>query len=90
MDLSRLSQFIPIILLFILMYFFLIRPQKKKEKAAREMLNALQEGNNIVTIGGIIGKIININDDEIVVETSVEKTQLKFKRWAVREVLKAE
>jgi preprotein translocase subunit YajC len=90
MNLNQLAQLIPVIILFGLMYFFLIRPQKKKEKTAREMLNALQEGNNIITIGGIIGKIININEDEIVVETSIEKTQLKFKRWAVREVIKSE
>ena len=90
MDINQLKQLVPIILIFVLMYFFLIRPQKKKDKKAKEMLNALEVGNNITTIGGIVGKIINIKDDEIVVETSIEKTQLKFKKWAVREVSRPE
>lgn len=73
-----------------LMYFIIFLPQKKKEKKTREMLNALQVGNNIVTIGGIMGKIINIKDDEITIETGVEKTKLKIMRWAVKEVEEAE
>jgi preprotein translocase subunit YajC len=72
-----------------IMYLVLFLPQKKKEKKTRAMLSALQVGNNIVTIGGIAGKIINIKDDEITIETSVEKTQLVLKRWAIRDVEKA-
>lgn len=71
-----------------IMYLVLFLPQRKKEKKTRAMLSALQVGNNIVTIGGIAGKIINIKDDEITLETSVEKTQLVLKRWAIRDVEK--
>lgn len=71
-----------------LMYFMIFLPQKKRDKKAREMLNALEVGNSVTTIGGIVGKIINIKDDELVIETSVEKTQVKVKKWAVKEVEK--
>lgn len=86
---SGLAQlFLPMILIFGLMYVMLILPQRKKEKKTREMLNALQVGTNIVTIGGIMGKIINIKDDELTLETGIEKSKVKIKRWAVKEVEK--
>ena len=77
---------LPMILLFVVMYVILILPQKRREKKTREMLNALKVGEKVTTIGGVTGKIINIKDDEITVETSVEKTQLVFKKWAIKEV----
>jgi preprotein translocase subunit YajC len=83
---SAIVTFLPMILLFGLMYVILILPQKKKEKKTREMLNNLTVGDKVVSIGGISGKIINIKDDEITVETSVEKTQVVFKKWAIKEV----
>jgi preprotein translocase subunit YajC len=88
---AGLGQFGPIlsmVLIFAVMYFILILPQKRKDKKMREMLNALQVGNNITTIGGVMGKIINIKDDEITIETSIEKTQVRLKRWAIKEVEK--
>ena len=80
----------PMILLFAIMYFMIIRPQKKREKLTREMLNGLIVGDKIVTIGGVVGKISSIKDDEIVIETGSpsEKSYVKFQRSAVREVLK--
>jgi preprotein translocase subunit YajC len=71
-----------------LMYFMIFLPQKKRDKKAKEMLTALQVGNNVTTIGGIMGKIINIKDDEVVIETSIEKTQVVVKKWAVKDVEK--
>jgi preprotein translocase subunit YajC len=79
---------LPMVGLMALMYFFLIMPQKKKEKKNREMINALVVGDSIVTIGGVSGKIINIKDDEITIETSVMKTQILVKKWSIREVVK--
>jgi len=76
------------IVLFVAMYFILILPQKRREKKTREMLDSLKVGDKIVTIGGIDGKIINIKDDEVTIETSVEKTQIVFKKWAVKEVIR--
>ncbi|MCX7749789.1 MAG: preprotein translocase subunit YajC [Clostridia bacterium] len=80
------SFFVPIIVLIGLMYFMMILPQKKEQKRKREMLDALQVGSELTSIGGIAGKIINIQEDEVTIETSVEKTQIVLKKWAIREV----
>lgn len=79
---------LPMALVFGLMWLMLIRPQKKKEKKTQEMLNSLQVGWSVTTIGGIFGKIINIKDDEITIETSVEKTKILVKRWAIKDIIK--
>lgn len=72
----------------VIMYLLIFLPQKRRDKKAKEMLCALQVGNNVVTIGGVSGKVINIKDDEVTIETSVEKTKMNFKKWAVKEVIK--
>lgn len=71
-----------------LMYLLLIMPQRKKEKKAKELINSAIVGDNIVTIGGVSGKIINIKDDEVTVETGIERSKISFKRWAIKEVVK--
>ena len=70
----------------VIMYLIIFLPQKRRDKKTREMINSIQVGNEIVTIGGVAGKVVNIKDDEITIETSVEKTQMVFKKWAVKEV----
>lgn len=75
---------LPIILL-VGMYLMIFLPQKRRDKKVREMLNALEVGNQVTTIGGIVGKIMNIKEDEIVIETSIEKTNLKIMRWAIKD-----
>lgn len=79
---------LPMALVFGLMYVMLILPQKRKEKKTKELLNSLQVGWTVTSIGGIYGKIVNIKDDEVTVETSVEKTKIVVKRWAVKDVVK--
>jgi len=79
---------LPMVLVFGLMYVMLILPQKKREKKTKEMLDSLQVGYTVTSIGGIFGKIVNIKDDEITIETSVEKTKIVVKRWAIKEVVK--
>ena len=88
---SMFSPIIMMVALFAIMYFMMIRPQKKRDKLIKEMLAGLIVGDKIVTIGGIVGKITAIKDDEIVLETgsASEKSYVKFQRSAVREVLKA-
>ena len=71
-----------------LMYFMIFLPQRKRDKKAKEMMSTLAVGENITTIGGVYGKIVNIKDDEITVETSIEKTQVVFKKWAIKDVHK--
>ena len=75
-----------VLLLFVFMYFFMIRPQKKQEKAANEMRDALQVGDEVTTIGGIIGKIVSIKDDTLVLETTKQRTQIRFLKGAIRNV----
>jgi preprotein translocase subunit YajC len=81
-----LLSFLPLILMFVAMYFILILPQRKREKKTREMLNSLKVGDKVISIGGITGRIVNIKDDEVTVETSVEKTKIDFKKWGIKEV----
>lgn len=84
-----LVQFVlPMVLVFGLMYVMLILPQKKKEKKTKELLNSLQVGWAVTTIGGISGKIVNIKDDEITIESGIEKTKILVKRWAIKDVAK--
>ena len=68
----------------------LIKPQKKKEKVRKEMQSSIKVGEEVVTIGGIMGKVINVKDDEITIETSVEKTQIKIYRYAIDSVTSSE
>ena len=79
-------QFVPLILIFVIFYFMLIRPQRKKDKEAKKMLENLKVGDRICTIGGIYGTIVRIKDDVLTVEVGEQKTQLVFARWAIRNV----
>ncbi len=67
-------------------YFFLYRPQKKQDKAQNDMRNNLTVGDEITTIGGIIGKIISIKEETVLIETSKDKTKIRILRSAVRSV----
>ena len=77
---------VPMILIFVVFYFVLIRPQRKKDKEAKAMLDNLKVGDRICTIGGIYGTIVKIKDDVLTVEVGEQKTQLVFARWAIRNV----
>ena len=70
--------------MFVGMYFLMIRPQKKQEKQINDMRNNLQVGDEITTIGGIIGKIVSIKEETITIETSHDRTKIRFLRSAVR------
>ena len=89
-----LENFLPIgmiILMIVAMYFFMIRPQKKQEKETKSMLDSLQVGDEITTIGGIIGKIISIKEETIMIETGHDRTKIRLLKTAVRKVdVKAE
>lgn len=75
-----------IVFIIVIMYLLIFLPQKKRDKKAREMINSLRVGDKIITIGGVAGKIINIKDDEVTVETGIEKTKLVLKNWAIKEI----
>ena len=73
-------------LLLIVMYFLMIRPQKKQEKEAAAMRNSLSVGDEITTIGGIIGRVVNVKEDTFVLETTKERTRIRFERTAVKRI----
>lgn len=75
-----------IVLMLVAMYFLMIRPQKKQEKAQNDMRNNLQVGDEITTIGGIIGKIVSIKEETLVLETSRDGTKIRILKSAVRNV----
>ena len=79
-------QFLPMILIFVIFYFMLIRPQRKKDKEAKQMLANLKVGDRICTIGGIYGTIVRIKDQVLTIEVGEQKTQMMIARWAVRNV----
>ncbi len=71
---------VPMILVF---YFLIIRPEKKRKKQRVEMLNQLIVGDTITTSGGIVGRVIQIKDDSVVIETGTDRTKLTVMRWAI-------
>lgn len=75
-----------IALLFVFLYFFMIRPQKKQERKDAEMRDALQVGDEVTTIGGIIGKVVSIKGETFVLETTKDKTKIRFLKGAIRTV----
>lgn len=81
-----LVQLLPMVLIFVVFYFLLIRPQRKKDKEAQQMLKSLKVGDRICTIGGIYGTITRIKDDVLTVEVGEAKTQMVFARWAVKNI----
>ena len=77
------STVIMLVLMFGLMYFMLIRPENKRKKKDEEMRSSLRNGDQIITIGGICGTIVDIKEDKIVIETSKDQVRIEFAKWAV-------
>lgn len=85
---SMLGTLLPLALMFALMYLLLIRPQRKKEKKLREQIGAMAVGDKVVTAGGVVGKVVNLKDDEVTISTSVANTLITFKKASVSNVIK--
>ena len=81
-----LFTFGPLILIFVVFWFMMIRPQRKKDKQVKEMLNNLKAGDRICTIGGIYGTITGIQDDTVKLSVGRDNTQMVVARWAIRSV----
>ena len=80
-----------LVVLLVAMYFFMIRPQKKQEKETANMRNNLTVGDEITTIGGIIGKVVSIKDETCVIETTKDRTHIRILKSAISRVdVKAE
>ena len=87
MNNSQLVTLMPLILLIVIMYFLLIRPQKKKEKQVSAMRNAIKVGDEVITIGGICGRIVKTKDETLVIQVGADKTKFEIMRWAVSKVV---
>ena len=83
---GSMGSIILIVVMFAAMYFFMIRPQKKQERETNEMRNNLKVGDEITTIGGIIGKIVSIKEETVMIETGHDRTKIRILKSAVRNV----
>jgi len=77
------STIIMLVLMVAIFYFLLIRPENKKKKAMEAMRSALKVGDKITTIGGIVGTIVHIKDDNIVIETSADRVRMELTKWSI-------
>lgn len=84
---SQLVTLMPLILLIVIMYFLLIRPQKKREKQVTAMRNAIKVGDEVITIGGICGKIVKTKDETLTIQVGADKTKFEIMRWAVSKIV---
>ena len=83
---SQISLIVMMVLLFAVMYFVMIRPQKKKQKEEQQMRDSIEVGDEITTIGGIIGRVTHIKDDVITIETGADRNKIRVRRSAISTV----
>ena len=86
---SMLATFIPLILMIVIFYFLLIRPQKKRDKEVQKMRENIEIADEIVTIGGIIGRVVSIKDDTVVIETASDHSKIHMARWSIQQNITA-
>jgi len=79
-----LISLLPMILIIAVMYFFMIRPQQKRQKEEQKMRNNLRVGDEITTIGGICGRVLQVKEDALVIETGADRSKMTIKKWAVQ------
>ena len=78
-----MSMILMIVVMIAIFYFLLIRPENKKKKAAAKMRSELAVGDEIITIGGVVGTICAVKENTIVIETSADRVRIEFTKWAV-------
>lgn len=83
---TLIMPIILVVVMFAALYFFSIRPQRKQEKEANNMRNSLSVGDEVTTIGGIIGRVVSIKDETFVLETTKERTKIRFLRSALKSI----
>ena len=84
---SSLWMIAYIVVIIGVMYFVMIRPQKKKQKEEQKMRESIQVGDELLTIGGIFGKVVSLKEDSIVIESSADHSKIKIAKWAVSQNL---
>lgn len=80
---GTLGMLLPMVIMFAILYFFMIRPQKKKDKEIQDMRSGLQIGDEVITTGGIIGIVVSLKEDTLVIETGSDRSKVRIARWAV-------
>mgnify|MGYP000834451686 CR=1 FL=1 len=81
-----MESIIMMVVLIAVFYFLLIRPENKRKKQAQDMRNSLKKGDTITSIGGIVGKVVQVNDGTIIIETSEDRVRMELTKWAVSTV----
>jgi preprotein translocase subunit YajC len=81
---STIYMIVMFAVLILIFYFLLIRPQRKKDKQTQKMRDALQVGDEVTTVGGIVGRIVTIKDNTIVIETGADRNKIRIKKWAIQ------
>ncbi len=84
------SLLFPLILMFVIFYFLIIRPENKKKKKTDEMRSSLSLGDEITTIGGLTGKIVQVTEDTITFETGEDRVRIQAKKWSISTTAKME
>jgi len=77
------SPLIMMVLMFAIFYFMLIRPENKRKKEAEQMRSSVRTGDKIVTIGGIIGTVVNVKESRVVIETGADQVRIELEKWAI-------
>ena len=80
---SMMSLLLTMVPMFLIMYFLLIRPENKRKKEAEQMRSAVKKGDKVVTIGGIIGTVVDVKDNKFVLETGADQVRIEFEKWAL-------
>ncbi len=88
MGTQQATSLLMMVLLFGGMYFLMIRPQKKKDKEIKAMRDSLSIGDDVITIGGIHGKVVKVNDEVVTLEMAHAKQRINFSKWAIGSVAK--
>ena len=86
---SMLTMLIPLALIVVFFYFFIIRPEKKRNKEMQNMLNSIQVADEVITNGGIIGRVLSVKEDTVLIETGSDRSKIRIARWAVAQNLTA-
>ena len=81
-----METLIMIVLMFAVLYFLMLRPEKKRKQQAQQMRDGLKKGDTITTIGGVIGKVVSVDKDTFVIETSEDRVRVQFAKWALSQV----
>jgi preprotein translocase subunit YajC len=87
-SMENIATLLPLILLIVIMYFMLIRPQKQREREINDMRRNVRKGDNVITIGGICGEIVKVKDEDVLtIQVGADKTRFDIMRWAVSKLV---